>query len=298
MIDASTIQSIRTRQTVSTRTDHLDRHCNYVRKILRQDWDWWSYGVGDEGTGKSTGAIHYAMKVGKDLFKMEEHICYDPLGFLKLVDTCPKYGVILVDEAGEAMFNRDFASKMNKAIVKTSQQCRDRNLLIIFNLPSIDLLDSKLVRRCKTYTIYEAPKFQRGKSLWHQPQRRRYDPKQIPWFELQFIYWFQDLPPKIRDEYKTIKTREGEARVAKYIEELEKAQNREEDKGKSALEYAEEVRALPTKERNSLKNFKGTFSNQLLRVQYSLSHRTAQEVAAILNKNIGKVKNDKNAGNS
>lgn len=280
MIDADVITQYRDRGRVYT--DHLDRHCNYVKKILRQDWDWWSYGVGDEGTGKSTGSIYYAKKVGGDLFKLDEHICYDPLGFLKLVDTCPKYGVILVDEAGEAMFNRDFASKFNKAIVKTSQQCRDRNLLIIFNLPSIDLLDSKLIRRCKTYTIYEAPKFKRGKSLWHMPQRRRYDPKQFPWFELQFVYWFQDLPKDIREEYKLIKSKEGEARVAKYIEQLEKMEEKETDKGRTAAEYCQDIKRMTKADREKLISNEH-YSVARIRAHMSVPDRMAQDIALLLN---------------
>jgi len=282
MIEAATIEKFRAYRHTDSPTDHLDRHCTYVRKILRQNWDWWSYGVGDEGTGKSTGSIYYARKVGQELFKMDEHICYDPLGFLKLVDTCPRYGVIVVDEAGEAMFNRDFASKFNKAIVKTSQQCRDRNLLIIFNLPSIDLLDVKLVRRCKTYTIYEAPKFKRGKSLWHQPQKRRYDPKQVPWFDLQFIYWFQDLPPKVREEYTAIKTREGMSRVAKYIEQLEGLESKEADKGKTAHEYAEEVLSMSASDREKFV-CNDKFSKARIRAHLSLPERMAEDVSVILN---------------
>jgi hypothetical protein len=280
MIEADVISQYRERGRIYT--DHLERHCNYVKKILRQDWDWWSYGVGDEGTGKSTGSIYYAKKVGGDLFKLDEHICYDPLGFLKLVDTCPKYGVILVDEAGEAMFNRDFASKFNKAIVKTSQQCRDRNLLIIFNLPSIDLLDSKLIRRCKTYTIYEAPKFKRGKSLWHMPQRRRYDPKQFPWFELQFVYWFQDLPKDIREEYKIIKSKEGEARVAKYIEQLEKMEEKETDKGRTAAEYCQDIKRMPKADREKLISNEH-YSTARIRAHMSVPDRMAQDIALLLN---------------
>ncbi len=282
MIEAATIEKFRAYRNIDSPTDHLDRHCTYVRKILRQNWDWWSYGVGDEGTGKSTGSIYYARKVGGDLFKMDEHICYDPLGFLKLVDTCPRYGVIVVDEAGEAMFNRDFASKFNKAIVKTSQQCRDRNLLIIFNLPSIDLLDAKLIRRCKTYTIYEAPKFKRGKSLWHQPQKRRYDPKQVPWFDLQFIYWFQDLPPKVRDEYTAIKTREGMSRVAKYIEQLEGLESKETDKGKTPQDYVEMVKKMPAAEQEKFR-WAGKFSKNRLRAHLNLSEQTSKQLGILLN---------------
>lgn len=158
--------------------DLLDRHCNYVRKVLRNDFDWWHCNEGYEGTGKSTGSIHTARRIAGDLFDVNEHVVYDAEELLRLIDDCPRYGSIILDEAGEAAFSREWNTEMNKAIVKGSQQMRDRNLNVIFNLPALELLDSALRRRFRTLVIYEAPQFVRGRSMWHAPSINRYGKNQ------------------------------------------------------------------------------------------------------------------------
>jgi len=41
---------------------------------------------------------------------------------LRLIDDCPRYGSIILDEAGEAAFSREWNSEMNRAIVKGSNK--------------------------------------------------------------------------------------------------------------------------------------------------------------------------------
>lgn len=258
--------------------DLLDRHCNYVRKVLRNDFDWWHCNEGYEGTGKSTGSIHTARRIAGDLFDINEHVVYDAEELLRLIDDCPRYGSIILDEAGEAAFSREWNSEMNKAIVKGSQQMRDRNLNVLFNLPALELLDSALRRRFRTLVIYEAPQFVRGRSMWHVPSINRYGKKSEPFWDLQFVYYMRALPPRIREDYVAIKTKRGQERVARYLEQVERA--REKNQDIDPKDIVEKIRKMPKAERDRLLSTRGTWSKDRIRYEFSLPDNLARAVAS------------------
>lgn len=265
--------------------DFLDRHSNFVRKVIRDDWDWWTCNEGAEGTGKSSLSIHNAMKVGRELFVLQEHVIYDPEELLRLIDDAPRYGSIVLDEAGEAAFSRDFNTEMNKAIIKASQQMRDRNLHVIFNLPALELLDSALRRRFKTLVISEAPNFRRGRSLWHVPVIPRYGKKSEPYFDLQHIYYFKPLPPAIREAYVKIKTKRGIERVQRYIDQVEKERAKHQDVDPRSI--VEKILKLPEAERAKLLSSRGTWSRDRIAYEYQLTDGLARQVCAGLSTSSG-----------
>ncbi len=258
--------------------DLLDRHCNYVRKVLRNDFDWWHCNEGYEGTGKSTGSIHTARRIAGDLFRIKEHVVYDAEELLRLIDDCPRYGSIILDEAGEAAFSREWNSEMNRAIVKGSQQMRDRNLNVIFNLPALELLDSALRRRFRTLVIDEAPQFVRGRSMWHAPSYNRYGKKSDPFWDLRFVYYMRPLPPRIREDYVAIKTKRGQERVARYLEQVERARQKNQDI--DPKDIVEKIRKMPQEERSKLLSTRGTWSKDRIRYEFSLPDNLARAVAS------------------
>lgn len=258
--------------------DLLDRHCNYVRKVIRNDFDWWTVNEGYEGTGKSTGAIHTARRVAGELFNVKEHVVYDAEELLRLIDDCPRYGCILLDEAGEVAFSRDWNTSVSKAIVKGSQQMRDRNLFVEFNLPSLELLDSGLRRRFRTLVIYEAPKFTRGRSMWHTPSYNRYGRKSDPYWDLRFVYYMKELPPTIREDYVTLKTQRGKERVQKYLEQVEREHEKNMDVDPGSI--VDKIKRLPQDERAELLSSRGSWSKDRIAYKYGLPDTLARTVAA------------------
>jgi hypothetical protein len=258
--------------------DLLDRHANFVRNILRQDWDWWTANEGYEGVGKSGGSVHYAFKVCPDSFQIDKHICYEAEGFLQLVDDVPRYGEILLDEAGEAVYNRDWNTDMNKAIIKASQQMRDRNLHVQFNLPAIELLDSSLIRRFRTLVIYEAPKFVRGRSMWHVPVHQRYGSKKDPYWDLHFVYYFLDLPPSKRDLYRKVKTTLGRERLQGYIEQVQRDKEKTHDL--DPLKVVDQISRMASKEKDKLRSTRGGYSRDLIRCEFKCSESLAKVIKA------------------
>ena len=258
--------------------DLLDRHCSFVRRVLRNDFDWWHCNEGYEGTGKSTGSIHTARRIAGDLFDINEHVVYDAEELLRLIDDCPRYGSIILDEAGEAAFSREWNSEMNRAIVKGSQQMRDRNLNVLFNLPALELLDSALRRRFRTLVIYEAPQFIRGRSMWHVPSINRYGKKSEPFWDLHFVYYMRPLPPRLREDYVAIKTKRGQERVARYLEQVERARQKNVDL--DPKDIVEKIRKMPQEERSKLLSTRGTWSKDRIRYEFSLPDNLARAVAS------------------
>jgi hypothetical protein len=258
--------------------DLLDRHAAFVSKLLRKDWDWWTGNEGYEGTGKSNGSLWTALKVAPGLFDISEHVCYTPDDFLRLVEDTPRYGVFILDEAGEAVYNRNYNTELNKAIVMASQQMRDRNLYVEFNLPALELLDSALRRRFRTLVIYEAPKFERGRSMWHVPVLPRYGRKSDPYFDLSFVYYFRQLPTAKREEYTAIKTKMGRERLAGYREQVQHEQGKNVDVDPAKI--VDRIRRLPEGERAELLGSRGAFSRDAIRFRYKLPESVARSVVA------------------
>jgi hypothetical protein len=216
-----------------------------IAKRIRSDWDWFTYLTGGEGTGKSTCAIWQAHYVSGPLFDITKNICYDAEDFLRLVDDVPKYSTILLDEGGEAWYNRDFASTMNKALGKAVQQIRDRNLNVEVCVPDLDLLDSQALRRHKTWIKCTAPAFQRGYSTWHMPRWKYYPAKgqNIPHWTVLFHHRFLDLPEPYRSAYKKVKTEKSKERLAGYLDVVQRQKEKARDKSSklSAQEVAQQI---------------------------------------------------------
>lgn len=272
------VQNFSARKVDGFETDYFKRHCTFVRKVLRQDNDWWYIDEGYEGSGKSTGSIHTALEIAREAFKVTQHVCYEAEELLRLFDDAPRYGCIIPDEAGELAYNREWNSEFNQAIVKGSQQCRDRNLAILFNIPSIDLLDSALRRRFRTLVIYESPNFVRGRSMWHAPAPRRYGKKSDPYWDLRWVYYFLDLPPRRREEYKKIKTARGQERMAKYAEILRRQREKEQDVDPRKI--IENIKRLGQSEKKDLLSTRGTYSRDRIRLKYGIGENLARVVVA------------------
>lgn len=260
-------------------TDLLQRHAEFARKIIRMDYDWWVINEGYEGSGKSSGSIWTGHYVGREQFDISENICYDPDEFLRLVDDVKPYSIIVLDEAGEAVYNRNFNSDINKAIIMASQQMRDRNLYVEFNLPAIELLDSALRRRFRNLVIYEDPNFVRGKSMWHVPVRPRYGKKGDPYWDHIFTFYSPDIPTSWREEYKAIKTQRGHERLARYIDEVQREQNKNIEVDPEKI--VRQIRKLSESERSQLLSARGDgYSRDAVRYRFNLPESVARTVVA------------------
>lgn len=271
--------------------DIMRIHAQFISNTLRKDWDWWTAFEGDEGVGKSTLAIWFAAYVSGKLFRIKEHICYDPDEFLECIERAPRYGSVIFDEAGEGWNIKAFATRTNRMLSNASQQVRDRNLNIILCLPSITILDKHGVRRLKNVVKVTAPNFERGFSEWCKVIKPKYGPMDYPYLPTQFFYNFIQLPTRQAEVYKDMKTTKARERMAKYIEAIKRDQGEEVEAEPNVPAYArviEQVRMFPTKD--ELLTSRGTFDWRRIRSaanekwKIKCSENDAKEAVFYLNK--------------
>lgn len=115
---------------------------------------------GKKGKGKSyTGGYEcgrYAIEVAdrwgqdaKDYFTLENcALLEDTEGITKILDEAEKHQAIMIDDAGVAVGNRDFATQKNKNLNKIMTVCRTKRWFVMQNAPMsshIDLQERELM---------------------------------------------------------------------------------------------------------------------------------------------------------
>lgn len=255
--------------------------CKFKAKQLTQnDIDWWTIDSGPEGSGKSTFAIQDAIFTSHHDFSRhwKERITYDPEEFLAQFESAPQGGTVILDEGGEAWFNRDFASLVNKNLAKAAMQVRDRNLNVIICCPNIWYLDTIAIMRHRTWVSVSMPGFQRGHAEFYKPSWRKFGRKVEPYWELKTEHEFPRLPDKIYQDYREFKRKRASERLAKYIEGVEHERTKSEIAPEKVLK---KVRA--SKDQAKFKTSRGTWDWKLIMYYCKCSEVPAKTAAAVLN---------------
>jgi hypothetical protein len=253
--------------------DRFDRHCHFKRMKLHADEDWVSIYDGREGSGKSTGAIWDAQATSGDLFDMHEHICYDPEEFMRLVDDCPRFGTLILDEAGEAFFSRSFRDNINVTIAKTLQQMRYRNLNVILCVPHKDYIDLIGRVRARSWTHFDANR--RGRAEFMMPFRGKYYSRDEPFWKTQFFYQFSALPKAVYDDYKVLKEAKSRERLGRYIDEVEK--KKEKASQITIEDVMEQIKAHP--DSKEMVNRSGNYDPDIIHYRLGVSFPLARAAA-------------------
>lgn len=256
--------------------DKFDHHCRLKRMKLRQDEDWVSNYDGREGSGKSNAAIIDGFGTSKELFNHREHVCYDPEEYLRLIDDVPRYGTIILDEAGEAFFSRSFRDEMNVSIAKTLQQMRFRNLNVIFCVPHKDYID--LIGRVRVKTWVHLDANRRGRAEFMVPLRSKYYSRDEPYWKTLFFYQFNALPKRIYEEYKEVKIRKSKERLGRYIDEIERKREKYKDNKPDIEQLIADVR-----DKDEFRNSRGRYDIDLIRYGKGIPAALAANIAKRLN---------------
>jgi len=106
--------------------------------------------VGRPGSGKSYTALRIAELVDEN-FTLE-NVAYTPKEFISLVKNRREGSAIVFDEAGVAIYSREWQKKINRAFAKLIQVLRYKCLGIIFTTPHALFLD-KAVRVLFDYIL-------------------------------------------------------------------------------------------------------------------------------------------------
>lgn len=129
----------------------MEELAGMINETIRTDKDFVMAVSGETGSGKSTLAIKLAKRIYPD-FNIKRDIIYSREELIARINDSPKFSVIIMDEAINALFRRDFMKKQQKYILRLFDMCRDKNLVVILCVPvfwSIDkhLLESKVKLR-------------------------------------------------------------------------------------------------------------------------------------------------------
>ena len=193
---------------------------------------------GKRGLGKSSLAFKILSRVKCPiLFKPKRDIVYDQKEVLRHLAS-KKGGCVLVDEAVNVIYNRDFYSEGQKTLLKQINMFRDANNIIIFCIPSFADTDVQL----RELTSMRITILRRGVALVNIPKTSLFD-KDIwsvksnsvlekKWEESSTkkprysqlstavgLLTFGDLTPQQREEYESIKQEKRNKVFGSYIDQ-------------------------------------------------------------------------------
>jgi hypothetical protein len=103
-----------------------------------------SNGILTHNSGKSTLAIHLAKK-GCIWFKIKDDIIFSRKELIEKISNAEKKSYIVLDEAINVLFKRDFMDRKQKFILKLLDMCRDRNLCLIMCVPNFWAIDKHIL---------------------------------------------------------------------------------------------------------------------------------------------------------
>lgn len=157
--------------------------------------------TGETGSGKSYQAMSLAAKVDPDF--SVDRIVFDIASFLHILNERPPPGsVIIYDEAGVELGNKDYRSEQTILFSKTAQTMRYRGIIIFYTIPRRSFLDNttrQLVQLMLETTM------ERGvsKMLLIKPSSNRND--NDPWYQYPSRVMTTSDYHTYRVEYRTVR---------------------------------------------------------------------------------------------
>lgn len=181
--------------------------------------------TGEPGAGKSTLAINIgamAALLTDQHWDWKAAITFDGVGYLKALEELPQYSVVILNEAGEALFNREWQSAEGKNISKTQLTDRVKRKIKIFIIPYNSMLDINIQRSANYFLFCYLRGSRRYTDIYTgKPASNPFVSTSLPFFEkTTAAYGFAKLPSSIYQEYITMDTAAKEDMNAKYQEAL------------------------------------------------------------------------------
>lgn len=177
-----------------------------IRTSTKQNRDCVIIISGETGVGKSTLGYNILKKYLKlkpdvDIRRIfEKHFVYTRRRLIEKIKTIRKGSIIIIDEAINALFRRDFMKGKQKELIKLLNMCRDRNLVLIFNIPNFWDLDTTIRDFRIRLWIYVD---ERGEAYIFAPDRNPFvkDPWHTKENEKKLRKWRDGIHPKISPNY-------------------------------------------------------------------------------------------------
>jgi len=210
-----------------------------VQGTLKVDKDFPIIVDGQTGAGKSTLGIKLCKKICP-WFDMDKHIIYSRDELSEAIMTAQRGTALLIDEAINVLFRRDFASKKQKFLLRLLDMCRDRNLCLVLCVPNFWSMDKHILEGRVKMRIYVA---RTGLAFMWKPSQNPFTPDK--WYRKynEKVCWnwdtypaakrtkgfigflkFGDIGHLERERYQAIKTRKKQE-----VKNSEEKEERESD---------------------------------------------------------------------
>lgn len=127
---------------------------DYVRqRVGRQNKNFLCAVTGPTGSGKTYSALRFGEVLDPDFHA--GRVVFTPAEFMTLINSgdLSSGSVVVFDEAGVTLNNREWQSKSNRLINFVAQTFRHRNYIVVFTSPSFDFVDVAL--RKLFHAVYE-----------------------------------------------------------------------------------------------------------------------------------------------
>lgn len=216
----------------------------YIKQRIKKNKNFLGFISGQTGSGKSMCSLRIAEELDPE-FSIDR-IVFNGIELMDLInsDKLKKGSVIVFEEAGVEMNNKNWASVTNKMLNYLLQTFRHRCFILIFNSPYMDYIDasSRKLFHAEMQTL--GINFNK-KTCKLKPQLIQYNGRMQKFYykRLKVItekgcvpidYWNIDLPSKeLRDSYEKKKREFTDKLNKKIYDELSELNNK--SKGKKEL---------------------------------------------------------------
>jgi hypothetical protein len=220
---------------ISNLCPHLNSNLADIKiSVTKYAWDFIIINWGIEGSGKSKFSGYMAHNMD-DGFSIRQTAISDE-DISGTIDAAEKGQVVIVDEGGEYLFNRDWNKTKNKERIQDLFVIRQKGLIIIINVPDIKNLDvyvrgGRLRLGTKTWTVPRLLKEDDGTTRMHRDRGffSLYSRKRIiDYFDKDYY-----LKPSFSERYPDIEEwKEGREYWKAYTDKkLKFLRDRESNKG-------------------------------------------------------------------
>lgn len=115
-----------------------------INATLRTDQDFFCILDGGTGKGKSTLALKLAIR-GCPWFDIRNDVIFSRDELTEKIYSARRGSWLVIDEAINILFNRDFMNKQQKFLLRLLDMCRDRNLCLLMCVPNFWSMDKHIL---------------------------------------------------------------------------------------------------------------------------------------------------------
>jgi len=143
-----------------------------VKELLKRDWDVPFVVDGIEGGGKSVLSMQMC-KVVDPTFDLSK-VCFKAEQLLDAIKIAKPFTALMFDEAYQGLSSRASMTETNRTIVSTMAEIRQKNLFVVFVLPTFFDLDRNIAlwRTRALIHVYTGENLARGRFMFFNNKKK------------------------------------------------------------------------------------------------------------------------------